>query len=61
MVDLHVTTEGVPHLVVDAEGFAALLELGDVHDVHPVGQCPCPHQIPAGGAVTLLGFVCPPD
>lgn len=58
IVDLHVTSEGDAHIVCDAEGFAALVRLpGEVRGVHPVGACPCPHQVPPHTAVSLLGFV----
>lgn len=59
IVDLHVTSDGRPHIVVDAEAFAVLDALvdEDLAVVHPVGACPCPYGVPPHAAVTLLGFV----
>lgn len=62
MIDLHVTSEGQAHIVVDADGTAILANapLSGGWERVPVfmqATCPCPYQVPPHASVSLLGFV----
>lgn len=71
MIDLHTTSEGLSHVLVDAEGMAilrrhftplrpsteSLVDPAILYGGTPiyVDVCPCPHSVPPHAAVTLLG------